>query len=51
MKQKEQNEFVTKYILEGPITTPDGRNPAIRTIWAVTEEVPSLRLVTAYPLD
>jgi hypothetical protein len=41
-------EFGRKYVLEGPLTTPDGRKPRVRTVWfvAIGETVP--RLVTAY---
>jgi hypothetical protein len=37
------------YVVEGPLRTPDGRDPSFRTVWIVewTQEIP--RLVTAYP--
>jgi len=38
------------YSIEGAIDTPDGRQPQIRTIWAVDKESTLPRLVTAYPL-
>ena len=46
----ESSPFGTRYIVEGEIVSPDGRNPLVRVIWFVEtgEEVP--RLVTAYPL-
>jgi len=41
--------FGTRYTVEGPLHTPDGRAPLVRTVWFVdhSEELP--RLVTAYP--
>ncbi len=38
------------YVIEGELQTPDGRNPAIRTVWVIDtgSEIP--RFVTAYPL-
>ena len=49
--QVEQNQYATKYVLEGPLQTPDGRNPMVRTVWAVVGVYSTPRLVTAYPLD
>jgi hypothetical protein len=42
--------FGRKYILEGPLASPDGRNPRLRSVWfiAAGEVVPGL--ATAYPL-
>jgi hypothetical protein len=42
--------FGRKLLIEGPIVSPDGRNPLLRTIWfvAVGDETP--RLVTAVPI-
>ena len=41
--------FGRKYILDGPMRTPDGRQPSVRAIWFVRagETVP--RFVTAVP--
>jgi hypothetical protein len=40
----------THYAVDGPLSTPDGRHPQVRTIWAVDtgSEIP--RFITAYPL-
>jgi hypothetical protein len=40
--------FGTKYILEGPLSSPDGRDPWIRAIWFVATGEITPRLVTAY---
>ena len=38
-----------KYILEGPITAPDGRNPRVRAVWFVATDETAPKFVTAYP--
>ena len=46
----EQTPFGTRYVIEGQITTPDGRTPLIRSVWfiATGETIP--QFATAYPL-
>ena len=46
----EVTEFGTKYVVEGSLVSPDGRNPVIRAVWVIEtgEEWP--RFVTAYPV-
>jgi len=39
-----------KYIVEGPLATPGGRTPRVRTVWIVDHGLTAPRLVTAYPL-
>ena len=36
------------YAVEGVLVSPDGRNPYVRTVWAIDEEGRAPRLVTAY---
>ncbi len=38
------------YSVEGAIVSPDGRNPQIRTVWAIDTDSTRPRFVTAYPL-
>ncbi len=42
--------FGVRYVIEGQLETPDGRNPRVRSVWFIEkgDEIP--RLVTAYPL-
>jgi hypothetical protein len=49
IKQKVESTHGVKYVIEGGIPTPDGRNPSIRSVWIqeVGQSIP--RLVTAYP--
>ena len=43
--------YGTKYAVDGPIRSPDGRMPMVRAIWIVDTGTEFPRLVTAYPLD
>lgn len=40
----------THYAIDGPLRTPDDRQPRIRTIWAVDTGSTMPRFITAYPL-
>ncbi|MBI5214438.1 MAG: hypothetical protein HY960_01655 [Ignavibacteriae bacterium] len=40
----------TRYVIDGNIQTPDGRNPLIRTIWVIDKEKINPHFVTAFPL-
>ena len=51
VRDKAESEHGTRYIIEGPLRTPDGRNPIVRTVWIVDNEATILRLVTAYPIN
>lgn len=44
------NPFGTKYLIEGSLQTPDGRNPRVRSVWIVDVGTTTPRLVTAYAL-
>jgi hypothetical protein len=37
------------YVVEGPLTTPDGRNPRVLVVWHVPTGSARGHLVTAYP--
>jgi hypothetical protein len=41
--------FGTKYRVDGPLVSPDGRNPSVSTVWMVPDGETSPRLVTAFP--
>jgi hypothetical protein len=43
--------FGQNYVVEGPLTTPDGRAPKIRVIWFIAKGEETATLATAYPLD
>lgn len=40
----------TRYTVDGPMQSPDGRTPRVRTIWIVEPGRPGPRLITAHPL-
>jgi len=44
------NQHGVKYIIEGRILTPDGRNPLVRSVWIIENHSIRPRLVTAYRL-
>jgi hypothetical protein len=46
-----ESRFGTRYIVEGKLMSPDGRNPLMRTVWIVEKPQAAPRLVTAYPLE
>ena len=41
----------SKYIIDGRIASPAGREAGLRTVWVVDRGQQSPRLVTAYPLE
>lgn len=45
----EETLFGRRYVIEGPLRSPDGRQPWIRAVWFVDSGNTIPRLVTAYP--
>jgi len=45
-----QNRHGTKFLIEGVLTTPDGRNPVVRSVWLIETGKQVARLITAYPV-
>lgn len=46
----EETPFGTRYVVEGPLQSPDGCNPMVRVVWFVERGETIPRLTTAYPL-
>lgn len=46
----EEMQYGPIYAVEGPLRTPDGRNPRIRSAWMIGLKDRRPRFVTAYPL-
>lgn len=46
----EDTPFGTRYIIEGPLEAPNGRQLQVRTVWFIDEGGQAPRFVTAYPL-
>jgi Domain of unknown function (DUF6883) len=44
-----QTRFGTRYEIDGPLPTPDGRNPIVRVVWFVESRETAPRLVTLVP--
>jgi len=40
----------TRYSIDGPLDTPEGRQPSVRTVWIVEHGAEHPRLITAHPL-
>lgn len=45
-----ESAYGTKYEIEGPLPSPDGRSPEIRTVWQIDTDELAPRLITAYPI-
>ena len=44
-----QTRFGARYEIDGPLPTPDGRNPIVRVVWFVETRETIPRLVTLVP--
>jgi len=44
-----QSRFGTRHEIDGPLPTPDGRNPIVRVVWFVESKKTVPRLVTLVP--
>ena len=44
-----QTVYGRHYTVEGPLPTPDGRNPVVRTAWVIAWGEQRPRFVTAHP--
>lgn len=45
----EPSPFGMRYIIDGRLPTPDGRNPLVRTVWFIDTEKEIPHFVTAFP--
>jgi hypothetical protein len=45
----QQTRFGTRYEIDGPLPTPDGRNPIVRVVWFVESRETIPRMVTLVP--
>lgn len=46
----EDSPFGTRYVVEGTLVSPDGRNPLLRSVWFIGTGEDIAKFVTAYPL-
>lgn len=49
LESVEESVFGRRYTIAGPLRSPDGRTPTIRSVWFVEAGRTIPRLVTAYP--
>jgi hypothetical protein len=49
VRRTSQTPFGPRYEVEGALSTPDGKNPLVRTVWQLDEGQIAPRLITAYP--
>ena len=45
----ERSRFGTRYVIEGTLATPDGKNPIVRSVWFVPTGEKNPWFATAYP--
>ncbi len=50
LAEQEATPFGISYVVEGTLTTPDGRSPQVRVVWFIATGASIPQLVTAYPL-
>lgn len=46
----EPTQFGIRFVIEGPLSSPDGRKPLVRSVWFLDTREGAPRLVTAYPV-
>jgi hypothetical protein len=45
-----ESDYGSRYSIDGPLLTPAGRQPMVRTVWIVERGADHPRLITAHPL-
>lgn len=45
-----ESRFGKRYAIDGPLQSPDGRNPRLRVIWFIESGKEEPKFVTAHPL-
>jgi hypothetical protein len=48
--QEEKTAFGTRYVIEGLLKAPDGRQLNVRTAWFIDDDGDAPRFITAHPL-
>ena len=48
--EMDQTTHGTRYVVDGPLTSPDGTSPNVRTAWYINPCSDAPRFVTAHPL-
>ena len=50
VSSERETGFGPRYEVDGPLNTPDGRTPRMRTVWQLDHGHVAPRRITAYPL-
>jgi len=50
VKESSETPFGKRFVIDGVLTTPDKRNPMIRTVWFIHNGESHSHFVTAFPL-
>ena len=51
VSRTEPSPFGMRYIIDGALNTPDGRDPLVRTVWFIETDKDLANFVTAYPFQ
>jgi len=51
VSMERETGFGPRYEVDGPLNTPGGRTPLVRTVWQLDDGQVAPRLITAYPLE
>jgi hypothetical protein len=51
VQKAHETEHGVRFVVEGRLNTPDGRNPHVRTVWQLDKGAVAPKLITAYPLE
>ena len=46
-----ESPYGTRYAVQGPLESPDGRHPLVRTVWLLKKGQVAPRLITAYAMN
>jgi hypothetical protein len=49
LAEREETLYGVQYAVDGPLRTPNGRSPPVRSVWEQRPGAAGPRLITAYP--
>ena len=49
--RSKESGYGRRYEIDGPLDTPDGKRPRVRSVWQTDEGQLAPRLITAHPLE
>lgn len=51
VQKVDETEYGTRFVVEGKMNTPDGKDPYIRSVWQLDKDAVAPKLITAYPME